>query len=66
MPSHPERVRRNYHTIKLSVEEEVKTNHQVIQIRISRLEWVTAMSKREIMHNIYRSIRNGIMEKYRD
>ena len=60
MPSHPERVRRNYHKIEIVEFDQIKTDDKVISISISKRDIASAMSAREIEHNVFRIIRQGI------
>ncbi len=66
MPSHPDRVRRSYHEINIGEYHMPMENEQMIYIRISRMQIASCMSKREIEHNILRSIRLGIFEQYKE
>jgi hypothetical protein len=60
MPCHPDRVRRNYHKIVMNEIEDVITNDIVVTIRVSKREIASAMSAREVEHNVWRAIQNGI------
>ncbi len=65
MPSHPERVRRSYHEIKMHEYEDIQTNDKMLTIRVSKAEIATAMTAREIEHNVWRAIRNGIRLRWK-
>ena len=65
MPSHPERVRRSYHDIKIIELENIPANKILITIPISRLEIATAMTKKELEYNVIRLIKKGIQEQYK-
>lgn len=66
MPSHPDRVRRNYHDIILNTYEIVRTNEQIININITKHEIASIMSKYEMERHILSLIRKGIQEQYND
>lgn len=66
MPSHPDRVRRNYHDIHIEKYEIPAANEQVIYIKITRRQIASAMTKEEIEYSVLRSIHLGIFEQYRD
>lgn len=65
MPSHPDRVRRNYHDIKIGETKDIVKDEDVIYIKVSKQEIATAMSGTEIFHNIVRAIKNGIFLRWR-
>lgn len=60
MPSHPDRVRRNYHKITVENHKEDRTNDSVINIRISKVQIATLMSKYEVRREIWRMISEGL------
>ncbi len=64
MPSHPDRVRANYTSIILEEHNDFRTYEQIIQIRISRIEIASALSKREILQKIIMLIKNGVTKYY--
>ena len=66
MPSHPDRVRRSYHEIRVKENTELTTGDNIIQIKITKLELATAMTGTEIYHNVLRAIKNGIFMRWKD
>lgn len=60
MPSHPERVRRNYHKITIIENEHLPTNEFQIHISISKREIASWMTKYEVEQAIFRLIKKGI------
>lgn len=60
MPCHPDRVRRNYHKIVMKEEDEIRTGNRLIMIEVSKLDIATWMTAKEIEHNVWRAIHNGI------
>lgn len=65
MPSHPDRVRRNYHTIKLRTYDLVERDVHLITIEISRIELASVMSLAEVKRVIYNRIMEGITMQYK-
>lgn len=59
MPSHPDRVRRNYHDITIQEYPTYYMETQII-INISRLEIATCMSRIEIERKIFKLVRKGL------
>lgn len=57
MPSHQERVRRNYHTVTGAVLDQRATNEYVLNMRISKMSiasWASPRAMRDvIMRNLY-------------
>lgn len=64
MPSHPDRVRRNYHEIKIGEKRSIIDDEDIIYIKVTKKEIASAMSAREIFNSIVRAIRNGIFERW--
>lgn len=62
MPSHPERVRRNYHEIGVKTWQDEQTNEFVIVTRVRRETLATLLSRREIETAIVRAWRRGVLE----
>ncbi len=66
MPCHPDRVRRNYHEIHMLEKEEPQTGDTMVIIRVSKKDDIaSAMSAREIEHNVWRAIKNGIRLRWK-
>ncbi len=65
MPSHPDRVRRNYHTITLHEGDDPARNEVQILIRIGRDTIATALSRRELERAVWREIQKGIAREVR-
>jgi hypothetical protein len=65
MPSHPDRVRRSYHGIYIKDYKDMARDEDCITIRISKEEIATAMSAKEIYHNVVRAIRLAIFDRWR-
>ena len=64
MPSHADRVRRNYHNIKICETKDVQNNAHVIQVIITRLDIASKMSVREVEYEVWRLVQKGIIEQY--
>ena len=64
MPSHPDRVRRSYHEIKVNHKQNLVQDEEVITIKVTKAQIATAMSGSEIYHNIVRAIRNGVFARW--
>lgn len=65
MPSHPDRVRRNYHTIEIIEESPAQYYESNIHIKISKLDIASCMSKREVKVMVFKYIDKGIDNQYR-
>lgn len=65
MPSHPDRVRRNYHDVGLNIVSDMATAVQRIEIVVRHDEIATAVSARELKDIVVRKIAFGIERDYR-
>jgi hypothetical protein len=64
MPSHPDRVRRNYHDIKIGKVVSYHDFTDTITIKISKLEIATKMHSRDLRDLVIRRIEQGIYEQF--
>lgn len=64
MPSHQDRVRRNYHTIQLREWDNPGSYEQRVEISITRMEMASAMTRRDLEQLVLQRIRQGIHEQY--
>lgn len=60
MPSHPERVRRNYHDVKITELFRPQSNDTEFLIHITRADIASVMSKYEVERMIWNKIRNEL------
>lgn len=60
MPSHPERVRRNYHNVKIVKLFRPQNNDTEFLIHITRRDIASVMSKYEVERMIWNKIRNEL------
>lgn len=65
MPSHQERVRRNYHTIVLREAADPPTGDMLIQIRVTKAEIASCMRTDEIERTVLRAVQRGIRGQWR-
>lgn len=66
MPSHPDRVRANYHKVILVEMIEPQTDSQLIQLRITKADIASQMSKKELKNAIWNKIMKEIDISYRE
>ena len=64
MPSHPERVRRNYHEVLLLTTDAHWSDSWDIMLKISRAEIASTLSARELKRWILRRIEQAIDRDY--
>lgn len=64
MPSHPDRVRRSYHTIHMGTKKDISTDEEIVYVRISRHMIASSMRAQEIFREVIRAVKNGIFERW--
>jgi hypothetical protein len=60
MPSHPDRVRRNYHDMQTTVVRRTLSQDVVVTVAISKDRIASAMSKRELRRGIDKLLDHAI------
>ena len=66
MPSHPDRVRRNYHNIIIEEYHDLTGYEQTIIVKISRIDIASLMTRNEIKHMIGQKLSDSIDSQYRE
>jgi len=64
MPSHPDRVRRNYHSIVMGNKHNISTDEEIIYVKISRHVLASSMHASEIFQEVIRAIKKGIFDRW--
>ncbi len=62
MPSHPDRVRRNYVDVKMYKWESILDHEEKILISISTISIASTMSRKDAAHMIAKKIYDGILK----
>lgn len=65
MPSHPDRVRRNYHDIEIREYHDIPGNIQVVTIRISKADIASTMSQQDLQYLVYKKTKFEIESQYK-
>jgi hypothetical protein len=66
LPSHPDRVRRNYHDVNLIEYDNICENKQEIKISITKTDIASRMGKWEIVRHIEKLISQAVIKQYKE